>query len=474
MPRCRLVLLLLALLSACNTAPTGPSAPAGIELVSGGDQHGVAGYPLPEHVVVRVVDDRGNPLRDVELAVATSASLAQARADSWVTDENGEVAFVWQMGASVDGEQLTVAAPDVPSLNTLTITARGGSRALRAIAGGLELYCAVTVDQRLGCWQPLEQGFPVTVPDQPPTMMFRPEGEQFLDVAMGYPWLGFGSSMYGCAIRASGSVACFDHQPGLESLRDIGGTHPPLVRVFANHEYNSQFFCALTAAGEAWCWGKNGGGQLGNGTTDAAVQPTRVETDVRFSQLVLGRSYACGLDASGAAWCWGEDFAGATGTGSFDARLLTPTAVSTPIKFVTLESIGGAATCGRAASGKWWCWGLRFLTRLPQHSAVPQETTIPAGTRIATPDFVALASDPAGDAVWWGDLFPTLDLTIASDPRPADIPFPVIGFLPKVRDQAACVDVAAADKWLCIDLLWLASSSGASWIPTQPLVHGVP
>ena len=237
-----LAALPLALLIACSTAPTAPSVPSGIELVSGGDQDGVAGYPLPEPVVVQVVDDRGRPLPDVELRVTASTTLAEVSSDSWITNEDGEVAFVWRMGASVDGEQLTVDAPGMPSLDALTITARGGSRALRAISGGLELYCAVTLDQRLGCWDPMLNGFPPTIPDQAPTITFRPEGERFLDVAMGHPSYGLPNApVSGCAIRSTGSVACFEEWEGVNPLTDIGGAHPPFARLFVNHELNSQF-----------------------------------------------------------------------------------------------------------------------------------------------------------------------------------------------------------------------------------------
>jgi hypothetical protein len=40
--------------------------------------------------------------------------------------------------------------------------------------------------------------------------------------------------------------------------------------------------------------------------------------------------------------------------------------------------------------------------------------------------------------------------------------------------MAVCIDADASQRWLCIDLLWLAMSreSGSSW--EGPLVHGVP
>lgn len=472
----RLVFLPLAVLIACNTQPTGPSAPEAIELVSGGDQQGVAGYPLPQPVVVRVVDARGNPLPDIELSVVTTAQLAKVSAESWVTNADGEVSFTWRMGASVDGETVTVATSGVASANPMTISARGGSRPVRAIAGGLERYCVVTLDQRLGCWRALAAALFPPPPEQVPTLTFRPEGERYLDVAMGFPWDGPEPMASGCAIRASGSVACFRHDAGLQSLADIGGTHPPFVHVFANHEYNSRFFCALTAAGEAWCWGRNNGGQLGDGTTVASGQPVRLDTDVRFTQLVLGSTHACGLDTDGAAWCWGESYAGAIGTGVFGSQPV-PAAVSTPTRFVTLSAVGGRATCGRTVVGTWWCWGNGFYGTLQEQTAVPRVANIPTCGRLATPDYVGLASDAAGNAAWWGDLYPTLDLYIAREPLAVQIPFPVTRFSPSVRDKAACIAADADGRWLCIDLLWLAfgdPSEEADWAGARPLVHGVP
>jgi alpha-tubulin suppressor-like RCC1 family protein len=74
----------------------------------------------------------------------------------------------------------------------------------------------------------------------------------------------------------------------------------------------------LTTDGEAWCWGGNSAGQVGNGDTLSTplnvFAPARVATDVRFTRLAVGGQFTCGLTADGVVWCWGRNQGGVLGS----------------------------------------------------------------------------------------------------------------------------------------------------------------
>ncbi len=120
--------------------------------------------------------------------------------------------------------------------------------------------------------------------------------------------------------------------------------------------------CALVS-GNAYCWGADGFGQLGN---DASLtnQPTPVAVNSTawgggaVDSIKLGGSHTCVI-VSGNAYCWGADFKGQLGN---DASLTTqPTAVavnSTAWGGGIVSSIdpGGAHTCV-TVSGNAYCWG---------------------------------------------------------------------------------------------------------------------
>lgn len=66
--------------------------------------------------------------------------------------------------------------------------------------------------------------------------------------------------------------------------------------------------CALDAAGQAYCWGYNVSGRLGVGPTSGPyLIPTAVlhPPGVTFAQLSAGGSHSCALTAAGEAYCWG-------------------------------------------------------------------------------------------------------------------------------------------------------------------------
>tara|TARA_R110002096_G_scaffold65006_4_gene158346 strand:+ start:79266 stop:80075 length:810 start_codon:yes stop_codon:yes gene_type:complete len=84
--------------------------------------------------------------------------------------------------------------------------------------------------------------------------------------------------------------------------------------------------CGITTDGKAYCWGRNGSGQLGDGTTTMRVEPTAISGDVAFKEITIGNDHACGISANDDLYCWGNGKAGKLGTRSSDNKL-TPTKV---------------------------------------------------------------------------------------------------------------------------------------------------
>lgn len=65
--------------------------------------------------------------------------------------------------------------------------------------------------------------------------------------------------------------------------------------------------CALTAEGEAYCWGDNSYGEVGDGTYNRRLVPTRVNTTHRFTAISAGRSHNIALGTDGCWYGWGHN-----------------------------------------------------------------------------------------------------------------------------------------------------------------------
>ena len=115
--------------------------------------------------------------------------------------------------------------------------------------------------------------------------------------------------------------------------------------------------CALTASGTAYCWGQNGLGELGNGTTDGDfhVVPTLVRGGLTFASISVGGPHACGLTTTGAVSCWGWNSGGQLGSGDTVSHA-TPTPVVGGLTFAAI-SAGNLHSCALATDGTAYCWG---------------------------------------------------------------------------------------------------------------------
>jgi alpha-tubulin suppressor-like RCC1 family protein len=122
--------------------------------------------------------------------------------------------------------------------------------------------------------------------------------------------------------------------------------------------------CGLTATGEAWCWGDNSSGQLGDGTDAPRNAPVRVAGNLRFSSIAAGGGFTCAIDLSSVAYCWGAGALGQQGPETCGINGSAPCARS-PLRvgsrLVTVVAAGLRHACVVDTDGAAWCWGFNFL-----------------------------------------------------------------------------------------------------------------
>ena len=186
---------------------------------------------------------------------------------------------------------------------------------------------------------------------------------------------GFGTV---CAVLDNGTGACWG--AGVRGTLGNGGTSnssTPVAITMSGPLASSSIesiavgalhACAVTAAGQLACWGLNGDGQVGIGTSGGDVlTPVAVDTTGVFSGQLIRQvspwfNSTCAITQSGIAACWGANNSGVVGIGSAGADVLSPTAVSTASaingKFLTQIAMGTSHACALASDASVACWGL--------------------------------------------------------------------------------------------------------------------
>jgi prepilin-type N-terminal cleavage/methylation domain-containing protein len=138
---------------------------------------------------------------------------------------------------------------------------------------------------------------------------------------------------------------------------------PVVVNGWSAIASGSDFTCGINT-GKAYCWGLNGFGQLGNGTTSNSSVPVAVTTSgvlagKNIIAITAGPLFACVLSSDSLVFCWGYNSQGMLGNGS-TTNSTTPVAVTATgallNKTVTSVGAGSLHACA-IASGQAYCWG---------------------------------------------------------------------------------------------------------------------
>ena len=114
--------------------------------------------------------------------------------------------------------------------------------------------------------------------------------------------------------------------------------------------------CGLTVDAEAYCWGDNEYGMLGNGTNVASSEPVRVAGGRKYTTLSVAiGSHTCALTRAGEAFCWGGNDDGQLGDGSTQSRN-APVPVAGNHRFASIAA-GHFHTCAVTLDDEVYCWG---------------------------------------------------------------------------------------------------------------------
>jgi alpha-tubulin suppressor-like RCC1 family protein len=386
-----LVVAMVAVAALASTSPVSAAALSDITGLTAGQNHACArlangqarcwGDNLYGQLGDGTNDDRGSAvpvkgpagtarLRGVARIVAgpqdTCAVLTSGQVRCWGANYGG------QLG---DGTKVDRSRP-------VTVLNASGTRPLkqvRAIAPGDSHTCALLTSGKVRCWGANDDGQlgdgtndehlrPVLVKD--PTGSGPLRDVVALDSGLAHT----------CARLSSGQARCWgadnngelgDGEPKDDSVlpvvvRSVGG--PGKLKHLAGIDLGEDHSCAELMTGQARCWGYNGNGEAGDGTTGndrprpvIVKAPSGIGPLVDIADIAIGGSHGCARLPSRRALCWGDNDDGQLGNGTPSDGSGLPVPVRNAgggrLSKIAQLAVGYGFTCARLRSGRAQCWG---------------------------------------------------------------------------------------------------------------------
>jgi alpha-tubulin suppressor-like RCC1 family protein len=301
-------------------------------------------------------------------------------------------------------EEATAPSVDNPAVSLATASAPLAF--LQVSASEFQHTCGVTTDNRAYCWGRNTEGqlgigtttagssTPVPVAG---TLRFRMISA------------GFDAT---CAVTTDFHAYCW----GSNGRGELGdGTTTDRIRPtavagglrFRTVATSFQHTCGLTYPdSRIFCWGWNSDGQLGDRSRTDRLRPVAIATTLTFKQVTAGYHHSCGLTGDGHLYCWGANHYGEAGTGSTDFRVFRPTLVAGTRLYRNVDA-GRDYTCAATTGFRAFCWGYNGAGQLGNGGTASSRTpsAVAGGLsleRVTAGNFYACAEATNNKAWCWG------------------------------------------------------------------------
>ncbi|RBP98745.1 RCC1 domain-containing protein, partial [Bifidobacterium xylocopae] len=226
--------------------------------------------------------------------------------------------------------------------------------------------------------------------------------------------------------------------------------HPTPVRVHDPTWYPNTTWRTINAGwnhslaidnnGYAYSWGRNDGGQLGNGSSDTNPHPTpaRINDPTRqpnttWTTISAGIDHNLAIDTNEHAYSWGRNPYGQLGTGSRDYNPHpTPARVHDPTPNTTWTTISAGWDHSLAIDNNnhAYSWGWNQYGQLGDNSNTDRLAPVPVGLRQIVVTGITLDRNDATPAPAWNTGSRTWDTTAPAHPAgtvPATIHWTLAG-----------------------------------------------
>jgi alpha-tubulin suppressor-like RCC1 family protein len=317
-----------------------------------------------------------------EGSIFTDTTLSSGGYHTCAILDNGSVSCWGYNGEGQLGDGTTTVRTTPNSTSSL-----GTGRTAVAISSGEWHACALLDDGSVSCWgknNDGQLGDGTTIDRLTPTQTSNlGTGRTAVAISSGYA--------HTCAILDDGSVSCW----GWNNYGQLGdgtttdrstptqtsslGTGRTAVAIYSAYRHT----CIILDDGTVSCWGANGNGQLGDGTTTDQNSPTQTSslgTGRTAVAISSGFRHTCAIIDDGYVSCWGGNDDGQLGDGTTTDRS-TPTQTSslgTGRTAVAISS-GKYHTCAVLDNASVSCWGSNNLGLLGDgtttNRATPTQTS---------------------------------------------------------------------------------------------------
>ena len=340
----------------------------------------------------------------------------------WTKSRNSTWSISPDKGSQLGGESTTITPPDSASRGVRFSQVSGSKNYDNSYLYGFSL--AVSSDGNAYAWgynHDGQLGDGTTTSRSTPARVRKPDRNTYPDLPEDFTYvqvsggaghslaLGSDGNVYAWGYNYSGQLGdgtTTDRHTPVRVKTPDRKTYPDLPADFTYVQVStgSWHSLALGSDGNAYAWGSNRSGQLGDGTTTNRYTPVRVKTpdrntypdlpkDFTYVQVSAGHDHSLALGSDGNAYAWGYNNLGQLGDRTTTSRY-TPVRVRTPDRskypdlpkdFTYLQvSAGVDHSLALGSDGNAYAWGYNSEGQLGNGTTSYNARTTPV--RVKTPD----------------------------------------------------------------------------------------